>query len=193
MAEIKSALEKAMERAEKIGRATKEELKENLYLDEGRRLTARYLRGEDMEFTKALEQKPAEARPYILKGIVETLLRNIVLPRDEDMEEGVKRAMQGMLTLKRNNSQARKIMAQIEEAFRQYKQTISDVRKQLRARFEMKMGNAQKQLEDQAHMKVKIDPEQQPQFQEEWLKISAEINAQFDAFLEQQKELLRTI
>ncbi|MDD5451094.1 MAG: hypothetical protein PHT49_04295 [Desulfovibrionales bacterium] len=193
MAEIKSALEKAMERAEKIGRATEEELKENLYLDEGRRLAARYLRGEDMEFTKALEQKPAEARPYILKGMVETLLRNIVLPRDEDIEEGVKRAMQGMLTLKKNNSQARRIMAQIEEAFRQYKQTISDVRKQLRARFEMKMGNVQKQLEEQAHMKVKIDPEQLPQFQEEWLKISAEINAQFDAFLEQQKELLRTI
>ncbi|MDP2798543.1 MAG: hypothetical protein Q8O60_01480, partial [Deltaproteobacteria bacterium] len=105
----------------------------------------------------------------------------------------VKRAMQGMLTLKRNNSQARRIMAQIEEAFRQYKQTISDVRRRLRDRFEMRMGNAQKQLEDQAHMKVKIDPEQQPQFQEEWLKISAEINAQFDAFLEQQKELLRTI
>lgn len=193
MAEIKSALEKAMERAEKIGRATKEELKENLYLDEGRRLTARYIRGEDMEFTKALEQKPAEARPYILKGMEDTLLRNIVLPRDEAIEERVKRASQGMLTLKRNNSQARKIMAQIEEAFRQYKQTISDVRRQLRDRFEMKLGNLQKQLEGQTHMKLKIDPEQQPQFQEEWLKISTEINAQFDAFLEQQKELLRTI
>jgi hypothetical protein len=83
-------------------------------------------------------------------------------------------------------------MAQIEEAFRQYKQTISDVRKQLKAHFEVKLGNLQKQLEDQMHMKLKIDLEQQPQFQEEWFKISAEINAQFDTFLEQQKELLRT-
>jgi hypothetical protein len=192
MAEIKSALEKAMERAEKIGRATKEELKENIYLDEGRRLAARYLREGDVELTKALEQESGEARPYILKGMEDTLLRNIVLPRDEDIEKGTKKAVQGILTLKKGNLQVRRIMAQIEEAFRQYKQTISDVRKQLKAHFEVKLGNLQKQLEDQMHMKLKIDLEQQPQFQEEWFKISAEINAQFDTFLEQQKELLRT-
>lgn len=192
MAEIKSALEKALERAEKMGRATEEELKENIYLDNGKRLAARYLREEEMELANMLEQEPSGTQPYVLKGVEEILQRNIVLPRDEDLERNSKKAMRGMLTLKKNNIQARKILAQIEQVFEQYKRTVSDTREKLKARFSMKLGELQKQIEQQLHSKVKINVEQQPRFQEEWLQISVEINAQFNHFLKQQKELLKS-
>lgn len=193
MAEIKSALDKALERAKKIGQATAEEMKENLYLEAGRRLAARYLQEEDMELAAALAQEPAGVRPFLLKGIEETILRNIVLPREEDMEKNIKKAMQGILILKSNSTQARKILAQMEDLFRQYKQTILHAREQLKARLGMKFGTLQKQMEQKLHSKINIDIERQPQFQEEWLQISIEINAQFNHFLEQQKGLLRAV
>lgn len=191
MAEIKSALEKAMERAEKIGRATEEEMKGNTYLEGGKRLAARYLQEEDMELMKILQQEPSEAQPYFLKGLEETFLRNIVLPRDEDLEKTTQKALQAILILKRNASPARKLAAQIEELFRQYKRTTAEARAQLKARFAAKLGGLQKQIQQQLHAKVSIDVEQQPQFQEEWLQITAEMNAQFNRFLEQQKDLLK--
>ncbi len=191
MAEIKSALEKAMERAEKMGLATEEEMKQDIYLDEGRRLAARYLREEDVELTDLFE--PAKAPSFLLKGIQDTLLRNIALPRDEDIEKNIKKAMQGILVLKRNNTRARKILAQIDEILRQYRRTILDAREQLKARFGMKFGGLQEQIEKQLHAKLKIDVEQQPQFQEDWLQILTEINARFSQFLEQQKELLKSV
>ena len=46
MAEIKSALELALEKAEQYGRASREEMDVARYQEQGRQLAVQYLRGE---------------------------------------------------------------------------------------------------------------------------------------------------
>jgi hypothetical protein len=46
LAEIKSALELALEKAEKYGRASREELAQSQYQDQGRQLAVQFLKGE---------------------------------------------------------------------------------------------------------------------------------------------------
>src|SRR4030042_3925290 len=81
LAEIKSALELALEKAERYGKASQEEMAAAQYQEQGRQLAVEYLRGEgDLEAgLKGLPpQGPAAARA----AIKEVLLRNIGLPRN---------------------------------------------------------------------------------------------------------------
>ncbi len=193
MAEIKSAFEKAMERAEQFGRLSGEEIESGVHLDQGRRLAARYLRQEDLNLSALLEAEPAEARPHVMKGVVDTLLRNIILPRDDDAYQNVKKAMKALLKLKKNNVKAQKLLGHTEEIIQHYRRTVQDAREQLKARFEARLGDLQRQLQSQAGTPLKIDVEKQPQFQDEWLQVSAEISDHYNKLMEQQKEALRNL
>ncbi|MFH1147083.1 MAG: hypothetical protein V1736_05180 [Pseudomonadota bacterium] len=192
MAEIKSALEKAMERAEKFGRATGEEIKAGMYLDEGRRLAARYLREEELNLIELLESQPSASRAQVKKGMKETLLRNIILPRDDESEENSNRAMNGLQKLKKNNTRAKKALGYIEEVFRHYRRAMEDAGRQLSSQLETKMENLEQQLGQQLRMKAEIDVEDQPQLQEQMLQVSTEIGEHFNRLLEEQKDILRS-
>ncbi len=48
MAEIKSALELALEKAEQYGRATKEDLLQDKYKEQGRQWAVKYLKEEEL-------------------------------------------------------------------------------------------------------------------------------------------------
>lgn len=192
MAEIKSALEIALEKAERLGRVDKEELKEQTYLDEGRRLAAKYLREEDVQINTLLDAVPVSVRPLVRKGAEETLLRNIILPRDDDAEKNVRKALKGFLKMKKNNPRVQKLTGQLEELFRAYRKTVKDTRQQLKARFGARMDDLQRQLGQELSGK-NLDIESQPQFQEQWLQVSTEINDHFNGLLEQQKKMLATL
>lgn len=192
MAEIKSALEMAMEKAEKIGRASEEEIKVGMYLDEGRRLAARYLREEELNLIELLESQPSASRAQVKKGMEETLLRNIILPREEDSEQNSRRAMKGLLKLKKNSVKAQKALGYIEEIFRHYRRAMEDARRQLANQFETKMKDLEQQLGQQLRTKASIDIEDQPQFQEQMLQLSGEVGEHFNRLLEQQKDILRS-
>ncbi|MDI6815251.1 MAG: hypothetical protein QMC90_04145, partial [Dehalococcoidales bacterium] len=64
MGEIKSALEIAMERVEKLGKATDEERLKWKYVPEGERLAARYLK-QDCNLVVELSQYEENVRRYI--------------------------------------------------------------------------------------------------------------------------------
>ena len=74
MAEIKSSIEIAMEKADRLGRAAKEEFDTEKWLDHGRRIVARYLRGEIEDLKADFSDIPGNELPTVLKGAAETLL-----------------------------------------------------------------------------------------------------------------------
>ena len=192
MGEVKSAFEKAMEKVEKLGKASPEELKRAEYLPQGNTIAARYLRGDITDLVAELSQHGGEVRNYLVEGVLETFLRNISLPRDTRSRETSSKAMDGILVLKDSDAVVKDIFDHIKHLFTYYEASAQQAFTRLRQEFEAKLGEAAKAAVPQLGAKAKIDVERQPQFQEAWRKARAELDAQYEKALEEHKQRLRS-
>ncbi len=186
MGEIKSALEIAMERADRIGKASKKELEESKWTEEGRRIAAKYLKNQ-AELKEELGKASPESLPVILKGVTEILLRNIVLPRQKEQWPDINRALDGIIEIK--GSIANQVVDSIKQLLEAYEQTKDRYLEQLRLQMQGKLGGVQQAIAQQYGMGAasNIDVESLPEFQQEWSRISSEISEQFDQQLSQFK------
>ncbi len=185
MAEIKSALEIAMERAEKIGSMSKEELEAQKWEEKGKKVAATYINGKSDSLREGLADIPGEHLQAVLNGVNDILLRNIVLPRDSNQWNTINRAMQGLIEIK--GSIASQVMPQIEQLLKNYEQTVNHYRQQFKQQLSQTMGG-----QDMAAMSMNQEGlKALAAMEEEWNKISAEINQQFEQQLEPLKAYLR--
>ena len=185
MAEIKSAFEIAMERAEKIGSLSKEELEAQKWEEKGKKTAAAYLSGKLKSLQEGLGDVPGEHIQAVLAGVGDILLRNIVLPRDPHQWDTIKRAMQGLVEIK--GSIASQVMPQIEQLLKNYENTMTHYRQQFKQQVSQQMGG-------QNMTAMTMDSEglnTLASMQEEWNKLSAEISQQFEQQLEPLKTYLR--
>ena len=122
MSEMKSALEKALERAEKLGKLSPEEMrqrKEAEYAPIGRALAERYLgHGQKRVFKEEANRYSGEEKGIVLRAALLRLGEAIDLENDELTEM----AMAGMLVLKQNerfgeiNERVRSLLREYQEA-----------------------------------------------------------------------------
>jgi hypothetical protein len=191
MAEIKSSLEIALEKAEKMGRATQEEMEMERWLAQGRKLGARYMNGEITELAASLKDITPQALPTVLAGISDIFLRNIHLPRDTSQKETIKRACAGLLQIK--GSVIQQYLTYIDQLITQYDQVKNQYLQQLKAQMQMKLGGMKQAIAQQYGMAVasSLNVEMLPEFQKEWSEISNELNNQFGGQLEALKAYLR--
>jgi len=190
MAEIKSTMELVMEKLAALDKISDAELSEEEYLHEGMRIGAAYLRGEEEDLNSAVRERPEKNRPLVLKGAVKTLLRNIVLPRDEDYKQSAEKAMQGLLELGQGAGDLYGIFGDLKTILDQYLQHRAQLRKQLQDAFARQTAQLEDSLAQQTGMNMKIDVSQHPKFREEWQKIQSELNEQYGRALEQQKTFI---
>ncbi|OGQ97580.1 MAG: hypothetical protein A2521_10380 [Deltaproteobacteria bacterium RIFOXYD12_FULL_57_12] len=190
MAEIKSTLEKAMERLARMGEVSSQEIAEEESLKRGMRLAAEYLSKSRATLAEALVgQGPAEQR-QLRKGMVQTLLRNIVLPRDE-VNQAATMAMAGLMELAGAAGDMATIFGEMQQILERYVGQRTELRRQLegalRQQLEMAMA---RQPGGQADPGVKIDPTRHPRFAEEWQRIQSDLTDQYSRALNQYKELI---
>jgi len=195
MGEIKSALEIAMEKAEKLGRATDEERLRWKYVPEGEKLAAMYL-NQDSNLVVELNRYQGNARKYVIEGAEDILIRNINLPRDERDKKKNKQAMDGLKNLKSDKVSVENVYSKVRRIFEHYKEQGEQQKKQayesLKAEFEARIQEAaQQQLGSLAGFKV--DVERQPQFQEQWRNVQAQLDSQYVMLLDEYKRELRAI
>ncbi len=193
MGEIKSALEIAMEKTEKLGEATDEERLKWKYVPEGEKLAARYLK-ENLNLVDKLSQYEENVRRYIIEGAGDILIRNIDLPKTDIAKRNNKKAMDGLKNLKSDKVSVENVYSKIRRIFNHYMEQGEQQRKQayesLKTEFEAKLQQAVQQQVG-LPMRVNIDVERQPQFQEEWRKIQAQLDSQYLKLLDEyKKELL---
>lgn len=187
MAEIKSALELALEKAERYGRATKEELTREQFRDQGRQLAVDFLKdGGDLH--AALSSLPAAAQVEARTAIKEVLLRNIALPRNGEMDPRMAQALEGLLLVAQNRKAMDRLRAELEQILQNFLQVRNNAYQQLRARFGAGIGQIERALEAQMRQKVKVEVEHLPQFQEEWRRFQGQLLDQFEPMLEACKE-----
>ena len=195
MDNIKSARELAMEKIEKLGEATDEERLRWKYVPEGERLAVRYIK-QDYNLAVELSQYEENVRRYIVEGAGEILTRHINLPRNVLAKKNNKRAMDGLKNLKSDKVSVENVYSKIRRIFSHYVEQGEQQRKQayesLKAEFEAKLQQAaQQQLG--LPMRVNIDAERQPQFQEEWRKVQAQLDSQYLKLLGEYKQELSGI
>ena len=187
MAEIKSTLEKVLERAATMGHATQEEIAVEERVKDGMRMGADYLRGEEVDFANALE--PATDSVLIKRGLVQAFLRNITLPRGDDQQRA-ERAMQGLLALGKGSGDLLSIFKDMKGILDHYQQQKKDVRQQLEDAFRQQMEQAMAQQTGQAGLGMKVDPALHPKFQEEWSRVKSDLDSQYNQILDQHKDLV---
>lgn len=191
MAEIKSSLEIALEKAAKMGRATQEEMDMERWLAQGRKLGARYMNAEITELAESLNGIAPQALPSVLAGISDIFLRNIHLPRDKSQQDDIKRACSGLLQIK--GSIIQQYVTYIDQLITQYEQVKNQYLQQLKAQMQMKLGSMKQAMAQQYGMAAasSLNVEMLPEFQKEWSEISRELDNQFGGQLEALKAYLR--
>ena len=192
MDDIKSARELAMEKVAALGEPTQEERLQWKYLPEGEKLAARYLK-EDINLAAEIDNYDEAAAPYVTNGAAGILIRNIGLPVNDAARRQNKRAMDGLKDLKKDKVAAENIFSNMRRVFEYYQNEGEQQRQQayrsLKAEFEEKLRQAvQQQMGTTAG--VNIDAERQPQFQEEWRQLQAQLDTQYNTHLEEARQQL---
>jgi hypothetical protein len=196
MGDIKSAREIAMEKINKIGEPTEEERLSWKYLPEGEKLAARYLR-QDVQLTPELAKFDKKAAQYVAKGVSTVLIKNINLPKDEAAQRTNKLAMDGVKAIKSDKARVEAVLNQVRQIFTHYTQQGEQQRKQayagLKNDFQAKVEQALRQQGGTLPAGTRIDIEKQPQFQEEWRKIKAQMDGQYVQVLSELKQQLESL
>jgi hypothetical protein len=194
MGEMKSAFERAWERAEKV-EVTEEKALELELQPEGAKIAARYLKEENYDLVKALEGFSQGKRRYIQAGAEATLISNLALPRNGRLRREANRAIEGLKMLKRNKSQVSHIAARLGSLFAQYERVVikshEDLKKELEAT--LRLGQAQQALAQQSlPTHQRLDVERSAEFQQRWHEVQTKLGWEFGGELSRlQEEIAR--
>ena len=196
MGEIKSAFEKAMERVEKLGKASEQDTLRWKYHPEGEKLGARFLKDE-VHLIPELGKCEEKARPYVIEGVLPVLIRNIDLPRNEQAKRGTKTAMEGIKTLKSDKGAVENVYSKMRRIFNHYENEGEQQRRQalesFKRDFQAKLQQAlQQQFGAGARLRANA-VETHPQFQEEWRHVLIQLDSQYLKLLDEFKVELNRI
>ena len=193
--EIKSALEIAMEKVEKLGEVTEEERMKWKYVPEGEKLAARYLK-QNLNLLSELGKFEEKVKGYVIEGAQDVLVRNVELPRNDSLRKKNKRVMEGIKLLKNDKVSAENVFSKMRRVFDHYVEQGEQQRNQayesLKVDVEARIQQAVKQQMGSL-ANVRIDVESQPQFQEEWRRMLAQLDMQYIRLLDEYKQELSAI
>jgi hypothetical protein len=194
MGEMKSAWERALEKVEGMGKLTEDEAKHIEYLPAGNRLAAKYLENTEFDLNAELTKyKGTSARKHIIQGAEEIFVRNITLTYHEKAKQTTRRAMAGIKILKENKGQLDAIYERIENLLNYYEQARQQTFTQFKQGFEAKLQSTAAALQQKRGDATSLEAELQQQFQQEWHKISSQLDAQYEKALEEHRQqILKT-
>jgi hypothetical protein len=190
MAEIRSTMDMVMERAARLAAEAEEGSGDEALANEGMRMAAAFLNGEGENLLEQLKSKAPEEQMIIRGGMARTMLRNILLPRDQEISEQTLLSLNGLQELSGNSTDIATICSELKQILEQYGQH----REQVKQQFDESILNQLKmQLQQQGLAvddEMALNPTMHPQYQEEWSKASAELNNQYNDALDQRKEMI---
>jgi len=194
MGEMKSAWQIAMEKADKLGKVSQDELNSIKYVPEGNRLASQFLIDEKMDLSGDIAKvQPPEAVKFIKKGAEEILLRNIGLPRNDEEMRRTNRSMAGLRSIKENKKQLESIFGLINTLVSQYKLALQQTYTEFKKNAETSVQQAARNMRPQRGDQMSPDQRIQLQLQEEWRQIHSELDAQYEKAMEDHKQKIREI
>jgi len=188
MGELKRAFDIAMERAEKLGKASPEEIRKRDLVPQGEKLAAQYLKGQ-CDLTVELSKYDDEARGYVAESVKKVLLRNLDVPKNEVVKRTNRRAMEGIKSLKDDKGGVENVYSKLRRLFKHYEDEGAQQRSQAYEELKQDFYRNLQQLAHQQGMPtgISINVESHPQFQEQWRLTLTKLDAQYHTLMEEYK------
>lgn len=177
-----------LERAAKMAASAPDIVSNDTHLKTGMRLAADYMNGNDLDLNSEFLAQPEENQLDIRRGMAQILLRNIVLPRDEELQQTAQRALQAILSLSGNSADIGSICGELSQILDQYNQHREQTTQQLRDAIKSQLQQQQMAMGREATDDV--NPASHPQYQEELTKIMTNLNGQYNDAMDQRKEMI---
>ncbi|MFN3966462.1 MAG: hypothetical protein ACK4JE_02030 [Endomicrobiia bacterium] len=189
---IKSALEIALEKAKNI-KVSDKELERIKYIEEGKKIAGQYLVKEKYNINSVLKSYKEVSKKYILESIESVFLSNIVLPKTKTAKKEIRKALEGMVSIKENKQLALQICGEIDQLLDNYRKYVEENYRHLKKEFQAQFEDTRKAVENQLGIKVKVEVESNPEFQRQWREIISQIDSQYTSVLEEYKQRLKSI
>lgn len=178
-----------LERAAKMAAEAKPAEENEDLIRTGMRLAADFLNDKSTDIAGALGEQPGPSQMEIRQGMAQTLLRNIVLPRDEQLQESGKKALQGILALSGNGGDIKSICQELVQILEQYGQHKEQTTQQLEDAIRAQMEQ-QQQMGGAPEMQGSTNPKMHPQYHDELSKMLTSLNNQYNDAMNQRKEMI---
>ncbi len=183
---IKTALEKALERAESLPKVSPEEIVRMENVPRGRSIGASYMGNKDFNLKEALAEIPENTRKYVLEGLQEVLLMNVTLSADDVADEVNRRAMAGIMVIKKDKARATAVLGELDQLLKYYRQAMEQTRERFKQEFELRGRAARRQgIRERAVERM--------EFREEWAGVVRQLNQRFEMGLAELKERIKNI
>ena len=185
MARMKSAFEKAMERVDQLDRPNEDQLLEWKLVPQGEKLGGDFLKGSGAPFS-VIDNAAPEDRPYIVQGMLKVLVANIQLPKSEPVRASVDKVLGGIDRLLSGKASAKELLDRARYVITQYLENALPQREQAFAQLKMQMEQqvAEAMRRHQgAAPPMNLNIETMPEFQQQWMAISGQIDQQYELHL----------
>jgi len=183
---IKTALERALERAQSMPEVSPEEMARLEQMPRGRSIGASFMNSGEFNLKEALSGIAEKDRKFVVEGVQEVLLMNIVLSTEEAAGETNRRAGEGLLLIKKDKPQAEAVLNELDHLLKYYRQSLEQAGERFRQEFEARNRTARRPGGRERTM-------ERMEFREEWANLSRQINARFEAGLAGLKDNLSRI
>ncbi len=154
----------------------------------GMRIGADFLNDKITDLHEELLNQRTEDQIPMRKGMAQTLLRNIVLPRDEELKQSAAVAIKGILSLAQNSGEISSICGELQQILEQYdqhkEQSIQQLEDAIRSQLE------QQQAQGGETEQSTVNPATHPQYREELAKMLTNLNNQYNDAMTERKEMI---
>ncbi len=194
MDEMKTALERAMERADRLGKASEEDTRRWKYRPDGERLAGLHLKDE-LDLGTEVGKFDDMARKEVIAGALDVLMRNIELPRNEAVRKSSKKAMEAIKDLKADKVAVENVCTKVRRLFSHYEEEGEQQRKQAQEEIKREVeGKLRQAMQQQGYpAQSRINVESHPQFQQELRRALAQLDGQYMRLLDEYKQELAAI
>ena len=162
------------------------------FTKDGMRIAAAFMNNTEENLIDQLQQNASEKQQSIRGGMVHVLLRNILLPRDEEIQATGSKAINGLLQLSDGNADISNICTELGQILEQYGQHKDQMTEQLDSAIR---GQMQQQAteEGEGAAPQDINPASHPQYAQELSKILGGLNDQYNQAMDQRKDMIKKI
>ncbi len=193
MAEIKSTMEMVLERAARMEKEAATVSEGTDFSKDGMRIAAAFMNNSEEDLMGQLQQNDPEKQQSIRGGMVQVLLRNILLPRDEDLQATGQKAINGLLLLSDGNADISNICTELGQILEQYGQHKDQMTEQLNSAIRGQMQQQQGMEGGDSVAPQDINPASHPQYAEELSKMLNDLNDQYNQAMDQRKDMIKQI
>jgi len=191
MTGIKSTMDLVLERAARMGIATPDEMQREENRKKGMQYSAEYLNKQRDSLPAILDEQNKNEYADIRGGMLDALLRNLFLPRDENATQRIELALQGIIELNKEKKDVAVLCQELQVALSQYSEHRKQIYEQLKEQMRMQIEQLVMRQTGMPVKNMKIDPTMEPRFKEEWARLEKELDNQYSQAIEQVKSQLK--